>query len=126
VANGEPYALTTRIDTFTLHKPFAAYIAGRFPLSAELSMAKQNLTSMTVDALLQLRDEISTILSKKADQLKKELASLGADYAEIGRIAFMGKEESTRPKSRAKISRSQIQGNLGRPRRPTGVDAGSH
>jgi len=38
-------------------------------------MAK--LTSMSVDALLKLRDEISTVLSRKAGELKSQLARLG-------------------------------------------------
>jgi DNA-binding protein H-NS len=58
-------------------------------------MAKQNLTSLSVDALLQLRDEIGSVLSKKADNLKKELAALGADYAEFGRIALYGKKKKS-------------------------------
>ena len=55
-------------------------------------MAKQNLASMSVDALLKLKDDIGTALSKKADALKKELVSLGSDYAEVGRIAVYGKK----------------------------------
>jgi DNA-binding protein H-NS len=42
----------------------------------------------------EMRDEIGAILSRKADQLKKELAALGSDYAEIGRIALYGKRKS--------------------------------
>jgi len=40
-------------------------------------MAKPNLASMSIDALLKLRDDISRILNRKADQLKQQLASLG-------------------------------------------------
>ncbi len=58
-------------------------------------MAKQNLASLSVDALLKLRNEIGSILSKKADGLKKELAALGADYAEVGRIAIYGKKKKS-------------------------------
>jgi len=39
-------------------------------------MAKPNLTSMSIDALLKLRDDISRVLDRKADQLKQQLASL--------------------------------------------------
>jgi DNA-binding protein H-NS len=35
------------------------------------------LASMSVEALLQLRDEIGSVLSRKADQLKTQLAALG-------------------------------------------------
>jgi DNA-binding protein H-NS len=56
-----------------------------------------NLASMSVDALLNLRDQISTVLSRKAKQLKKELAALGSDYAEVGRIAVYGKKQRRKP-----------------------------
>jgi DNA-binding protein H-NS len=55
-------------------------------------MAKQNLSSMTVDALLKLRDQIGAVLSHRADDLKKELKAIGADYADVGRIAVFGKK----------------------------------
>ena len=65
-------------------------------------MAKKpsNLASLTVDALLKMRDDIGAILAKRADQLKKELASLGADYAEVGRIALYGKKKASRKGSK--------------------------
>ena len=37
-----------------------------------------NLASMSVDALLKLRDDIGVVLSRRADELKKELSRLGA------------------------------------------------
>jgi DNA-binding protein H-NS len=40
-------------------------------------MAKANLASMSVEALLKLRDNIGSALSKKAAQLKNDLAALG-------------------------------------------------
>ena len=40
----------------------------------------QRLTSMSVDALLKLRQQIGAILSDKASLLKKELAALGDDF----------------------------------------------
>jgi DNA-binding protein H-NS len=46
-------------------------------------MAKQNLTSMSVDALLQLRDEITSTLSRRAGDLKRQLARLG-DWGSSG------------------------------------------
>ena len=57
-------------------------------------MAKHTLSSMSVDALLKLRNDIGAALAQKAEGLKKELRSLGADYAEVGRIAIYGKRKS--------------------------------
>ena len=54
----------------------------------------KSLASMSVDALVVLRDEIGSVLSSKAATLKKELAALGSDYAEVGRIAVYGKKKS--------------------------------
>jgi DNA-binding protein H-NS len=48
-------------------------------------MAKQTLTSMSVDALLKLRDDIGTVLSQKANQLKGQLAQLGGEMTGGGR-----------------------------------------
>ncbi len=48
---------------------------------------------MSVDALLKLRHDIGAALARKAEGLKKELASLGSDYAEVGRIAIYGKRK---------------------------------
>jgi DNA-binding protein H-NS len=39
--------------------------------------ANNSLGSMSVEALLKLRDEIGTVLSKKADALKSQLALMG-------------------------------------------------
>jgi DNA-binding protein H-NS len=46
-------------------------------------MAKpQSLASMSVDALLKMRDDIGSVLSKKMGELQRQLASLtGADVA---------------------------------------------
>jgi DNA-binding protein H-NS len=60
-------------------------------------MAKTNLASMSIDALVKLRDEIGVALSRKADALKKELASIGADYADVGRIALFGRKKRKVP-----------------------------
>ena len=57
-------------------------------------MAKANLASMSVDALLKLRDDIGAALNRRADALKKELRLLGKDYAEVGRIAVYGKNKA--------------------------------
>jgi hypothetical protein len=64
-------------------------------------MATRSLASMSVDALLKLRSDIGQILSRRADVLKKELRSLGQDYAEVGRIALYGKKKASK-KAKAK------------------------
>jgi DNA-binding protein H-NS len=74
-------------------------------------VAKQNLASMSVDALLKLRDEIGAALSRKADALKKELVSLGSDYAEVGRIAIYGKKRGPRKGRKAPIKYRDRAGN---------------
>jgi len=40
-------------------------------------MVQANLVSMSVEALLQLHDDIGNILSQKASQLQSQLAALG-------------------------------------------------
>jgi DNA-binding protein H-NS len=42
-------------------------------------MPKMNLASMSVEALLQLRDDVGRVLNRKADELQRQLASLGKD-----------------------------------------------
>jgi DNA-binding protein H-NS len=44
-------------------------------------MAKTNLTSMSVDALLKLRDDIGIVLSRKAHELKQQLSRLAGEPA---------------------------------------------
>ena len=50
------------------------------------------LSSLSIDALFKLRDDVVAALSQKADALKRELAALGSDYATVGRIAIYGKK----------------------------------
>jgi DNA-binding protein H-NS len=52
------------------------------------------LASMSVEALIKMRDDVAATLGQKADALKKELASLGSDHAQIGRIAVHGKKKT--------------------------------
>jgi hypothetical protein len=40
-------------------------------------MAKASLASMSVDALLKLRDDIGKVLSSKTNELKDQLSRLG-------------------------------------------------
>jgi DNA-binding protein H-NS len=42
-------------------------------------MAKINLASMSVDALLQLREDVGRALSSRAGDLQRQLAALGKD-----------------------------------------------
>jgi DNA-binding protein H-NS len=56
----------------------------------------KSLASMSVAALLKMRDEIGAVLSRKAKALRKELTSIGADYKEVGRIAIYGKKKKSR------------------------------
>ena len=44
-------------------------------------MARTNLASMSVDALLQLRDDIGKALSQKASQLQDQLSRLGGEVS---------------------------------------------
>jgi len=59
----------------------------------EAMMAKaRNLSQLTTEALLKLRDDVVSALSRRADAIKKELTSLGSDYAQVGRIAVYGRK----------------------------------
>src|SRR5438034_6459412 len=63
---------------------------------------RKKLSLLSVDALFKLRDDVAAALSRKAEALKKELASLGADYAEVGRIAVYGRKKRRGRKAEAK------------------------
>jgi DNA-binding protein H-NS len=61
--------------------------------SLEGNMARaKKLALLSVEALFKLRDDVAAALSQKAEVLKKELRSLGEDYAEVGRIAIYGRK----------------------------------
>jgi hypothetical protein len=71
-------------------------------------MAKSNLASMTIEALIEMRDDIGKILSAKAGELQRQFAALGD-----GGWVSSGTKTVGRPKGR---SQSQESGrNLGRP-----------
>jgi DNA-binding protein H-NS len=55
-------------------------------------MPRQNLASMSVEALLKLKDEVSAALGRKATSLKQELARLGDDAVDIVHIARYGRK----------------------------------
>ena len=42
-------------------------------------MARTNLSSMSVDELLKLRQDIGTVLSRRADELQDQLSRLGGE-----------------------------------------------
>ncbi len=50
-------------------------------------MAKTNLASLSVDALLKLRDDIGDVLGRKANELKQQLSRLGEQATGGGRKA---------------------------------------
>jgi DNA-binding protein H-NS len=52
-------------------------------LYLEMKMPRSNLGSMSVEALIKLRDEIGKVLSQKAVQLQNELSRLGGEI--VGR-----------------------------------------
>lgn len=49
-------------------------------------MAQPNLNAMSVDALLKLREDIGVVLSRKATELKSQLARLTGEKASNGRV----------------------------------------
>ena len=64
-------------------------------------MPKQsrNLASLSVDALLKLRDDIGRVLNDKAEELKGQLARLG-DWSSSGRAATARKAARSSMKGR--------------------------
>jgi DNA-binding protein H-NS len=54
-----------------------------------------SLTAMSVDALIKLRDDIGSVLSRKANDLKEQLSALGSNYGEVGRVAVYGKKRKS-------------------------------
>jgi DNA-binding protein H-NS len=53
-----------------------------------------NLAAMSIDALLQLRNDVGDALSRKADALKSELQSIGADYGGARRTTVSGRKST--------------------------------
>ena len=59
-------------------------------------MARQSrLSTLSINALVKMRDEIGAILGRRADALKKELQAIGDDYREVGRIAVYGRKKKS-------------------------------
>jgi DNA-binding protein H-NS len=67
-------------------------------------MARTNLSSMSVETLLQLRDDIGRILSGKVSELQRQLGALGEDVGagrgRGGRRASLMKGQKVAPKYR--------------------------
>jgi DNA-binding protein H-NS len=55
----------------------------------EMDMARANLSSMSFEALLRLREEIGRVLDQKAVQLQNQLSRLGAEIGNRGRLSSM-------------------------------------
>jgi DNA-binding protein H-NS len=55
-------------------------------------MAKQSLASMSVEALLRMRDQIGSLLSDRAGALRKELASIGGARGPRGTKGTRGRQ----------------------------------
>src|SRR5262249_23469469 len=51
-----------------------------------MPMPKPNLSSASVDALLKLRDEIEQVLTRRAAQLRDDLAKLGHQIGSKGKV----------------------------------------
>lgn len=62
-------------------------------------MAKSDLTSMSVDDLLKLRDRIGEVLSSKAVELKRQLTQLSSDA-----MAAIGMRTRRGPKKGHKVA----------------------
>jgi DNA-binding protein H-NS len=55
----------------------------------EMDMARANLSSMSFEALLRLREEVGRVLDQKAVQLQNQLSRLGAEIGNRGRQSSM-------------------------------------
>jgi DNA-binding protein H-NS len=71
-------------------------------------MAKENFAAMSVDALLKLRDDVTDVLSRKADELKSQLSRLGGNTVGNGRS---GRKASTLKGRKAPIKYRDKAGN---------------
>jgi H-NS histone family len=58
----------------------------------EMEMPRTNLGSLSVEALLKLRDDIGKVLSQKAVQLEEQLSKLGGEVGGGRRSGLKGKK----------------------------------
>jgi DNA-binding protein H-NS len=61
-------------------------------LFLEMEMARTSLSSMSVEALLKLRDDIGKVLSQKAVQLEAQLSKLGGEVGRGRRSSLKGQK----------------------------------
>jgi DNA-binding protein H-NS len=72
-------------DIICRHQLSAFGIYGYIDLFlGDKQMPKPNLSSMSVDALLKLRDDINKILDRKANELRSQLSMLGRPAVQRG------------------------------------------
>ena len=66
-------------------------------------MAKANLASMSVDALLNLREEVGRVLDQRAEQLNSQLSRLGGElsYGRGRRSPLRGRKVPVKYRDRA-------------------------
>jgi DNA-binding protein H-NS len=57
-----------------------------------MEMARTSLSSMSVEALLKLRDDIGKVLSQKAVQLEAQLSKLGGEVGRGRRSSLKGQK----------------------------------
>jgi len=63
-------------------------------------MPKPSLTSMSVDELLKLRDDIGKVLARRADELREQLAQLSSETSKTRRGASALRGRKVAPKYR--------------------------
>jgi DNA-binding protein H-NS len=84
---------TTRVSIYWMKAAHFSAMPVRSFQEGDMARPK-NLSLLSIEALFKLRDDVAAALGRKADALRKEIASLGSDYAEVGRIAIYGKKKS--------------------------------
>jgi DNA-binding protein H-NS len=62
------------------------------PHPGRYQMPKPNLSAMSVDALLKLRDDINKILNRKANELRGQLSMLGRPAIQRGGSRLKGRK----------------------------------
>jgi DNA-binding protein H-NS len=63
--------------------------------------ARSNLASMSVDALLKLRNDIEQVLTRRAAQLQTELSKLGLHAKKVGRSSLKGRKAPVKYRDRS-------------------------
>ena len=64
-------------------------------------MAKSNLGSMSIEALLKLRDDVGKVLNQKAIQLEGQLSKLGGEVGGARRSVMKGKKVPAKYRDKA-------------------------